>query len=322
MEFSFNRQSELNLLYNQIMVRENILLFGSTGIGKSYFINKLRAKLVGRRVCFYRSLRGIISTQQYLNELIRDMKEVAKSHSNLDYQLKRFLESHPVYQYETLAQLNSWFQDLTITLSKIGLDFLFVFDDIHEWEDEEEMSLLFEHFRILNQASNCQMILASNRNTSDKIEDFKINAFKLNAIPIDSIWQAPVDWQKKAYEYSQGNTIFLIEIIEYCENHKGNFETAQSSLMNDYHPVLGKIKKRFTKLQWRLLRAIAFEEIVEQPHSFEFLVRHKLGAASSVERALRNLSDSQMIIKTEKGWKLSNIIYQRWLQWLYSKTDS
>ncbi len=319
MELSFNRQAELNSLYNQIMVRENVLLYGSTGIGKSYFIKKLKAKLEGRRVCFYRSLRGIISTQQYLNELIRDMREVAKSYSNLDYQLRRFLESHPIYQYETLAHLNSWFQDLTITLSQIGLDFLFVFDDIHEWEDEDEMEFLYEHFRILNQASNCQILLASNRNTILKINGFKITAFKLGAIPIESIWKEPMDWQEKAYKYSQGNTIFLIETIQYCENNKGDFEAARASLMNDYHPVLGKIKKRFTKLQWRLLRAIAFEEIVEQPHSFEFLVRHKLGAASSVERALRNLSDSQMILKTDNGWKLSNIIYQRWLQWLYSK---
>lgn len=320
MEFSFSRQSELNTLYNQIMVRENIFLFGSTGIGKSYFIKKLKGKLEGRRVCFYRSLRGIISTQQYANELIRDMRAVAKFHSNLDYQLRRFLESHPIYQYETLPQLNGWFQELTVTLGQIGLDFLFIFDDIHEWEDDEELVFLNEHFRILNQASNCQVLLVSNRNNSDQIIDFKISPFKLGPIPITDIWDQPSDWQEKAYQFSQGNTIFLIEIIQYCEKNDGDFESAKGDLMNDYHPVLGKIKKRFTKLQWRLFRAIAFEEIVEQPHSFDFLVRNKLGAASSVERALRNLLESQMIIKTEKGWKLSNIIYQRWLQWLYSKS--
>lgn len=320
MEFSFSRQGELNSLYNQIMVRDNILLFGSTGIGKSYFIKKLKGKLQGRRVCFYRSLRGIISTQQYLNELIRDMREVAKSHSNLDYQFRRFLESHPIYQYETLPQLNAWFHDLTVTLGQIGLDFLFIFDDIHEWEDDDEIDFLYEHFRILNQASNCQILLASNRNSSGKMENLKINPFPLGPIPMETIWEKPEDWQEKAYQFSQGNTIFLIEIIQYCSKNDGDFASAKGDLMNDYHPVLGKIKKRFTKLQWRLLRAIAFEEIVEQPHSFDFLVRHKLGAASSVERALRNLHDSQMIIKTDQGWKLSNIIYQRWLQWLYSKS--
>lgn len=320
MEFSFSRQSELSPLYNQIMVRENILLFGSTGIGKTFLIKKLKGKLEGRRVCFYRSLRGIISTQQYLNELIRDMRQVAKSHSNLDYQLRRFLESHPIYQYESLPQLDSWFKDLTVTLGQIGLDFLFVFDDLHEWEDEDEVTYLHEHFAILNQASNCQILLASNRDSSSQIENLKISSFRLGPLNLETIWKEPTDWQEKAYQYSQGNTSFLIEIIQYCKKNQGDFLAAKADLMNDYHSVLGKVKRRFTKLQWRLLRAIAFEEIVEQPHSFDFLVRHKLGAASSVERALRNLHESQMILKTDKGWKLSNIIYQRWLQWLYSKS--
>lgn len=320
MEFSFSRQSELSTLYNKIMVRENLNLYGPTGIGKTYFIKKLQAKLEGRRVCFYRSLRGIISTQQYLNELIRDMREVAKQHSNLDYQLRRHLESHPIYQYESLSQLNSWFHELSLMLGQIGIDFLFIFYDLHEWEDEEGLPYLIEHFELLNKASNCQLLFVSNRNSSEQLKNLKISSFELLAIPIHKIWNEPLDWQQKAYDYSQGNTIFLLEIIQYCLSYDGDFTRAKTSLMNDYHPVLGQVKRRFTKLQWSLLRAIAFEEVVEQPHAFDFLVRHKLGAASSVERALRNLNDSQMIIKTEKGWKLSNIIYQRWLQWLYSRS--
>lgn len=320
MNYSFKRKKEVTGLYDLVMGRENIFLHGSTGIGKTYVLRLLKAKLDGRRVCFYRSLRGVISTQQYLHEFIKELKSVARDHSNLDYQLRRFLDENPVYQYESLPQLNAWFDKLTITLSQIGLDFLFMFDDINEWENDDELESVFSHLAILNQANNCQLLLTSNRNTAGEIAKIKFQSSHLTAVRKEKIWPNHMeDWQAKSYSFTDGNTSFLIELLEYCNQDEFNFHQASQRLMQDYHPVLSKMRKRFTKLQWKLLRSIAFEEIVEQPHSFEFLVKHKLGAASSVERALRNLHDTEMILKTEKGWKVSNMVYQRWLQWLYSK---
>ncbi|MDZ7848457.1 MAG: hypothetical protein U5L96_17845 [Owenweeksia sp.] len=66
--------------------------------------------------------------------------------------------------------------------------------------------------------------------------------------------------------------------------------------------------------------AIAAEGRVAQPHSFDFLVNYRLGAASSVERALRNLSDTGIIHQAENGWRVSQIIFQRWIEWLYPRS--
>ena len=319
MAISLSRLDELTHLYDHIMSRENVFLYGSTGIGKTFLSNLLIDKLQGRRVCFYRSLRGILSPQQYLEEFVREISRVARNHSNLDYQLKRFLDENPIYRFNSMNELDNWFQNLATTLAQIGLDFLFIFDDLHEWETDNDLDAVLQHLQTLNLGNNCQLLVVSNRDTSQNIKESKFSPYYLSSVKKEIIWpDGNEEWQEKAYQFTNGNTAFLLELLEYAE--KDNHEIDQSifRLMHDYHPVLGKIKARFTNLQWKLLRSIAFEEIVEQPHSFDFLVHHKLGAASSVERALRNLHDTQMVVKTEAGWKLSNIIYQRWLQWLYS----
>lgn len=320
MKHEFTRAEELNVLYDKVMARENIFLFGDTGIGKTHLVHQLKNKLEGRRVCFYRSLRGIITIQQYLQEMTKMMRAMAANHSNLDYQLKRFLDENPIYLFETLEQLNPWIEKLAQTLNQIGLDFLFVYEDLHEWEDEETLDSLFQHFSILDRTSNCQLFVSGNQNYSAKIEGLTFFPYSLEAIDIDKIWLAPIDdWKTKAYQFSNGNTAFLIDILAYCEKFDNDIDLASRQLMYDHHPSLEKFRRRFTKLQWRLLRSIAFEEVVEQPHAFQFLVKHKLGAASSVERALRNLNDTQMVVKKENGWHMSSIVQQRWLQWLYAR---
>jgi hypothetical protein len=320
MATSFTRSEELNQLYDQVMGRQDVFLFGPTGIGKSYVLNLLVDKLKGRRVCFYRSLRGIISVEQYIHEFIRELKSVASNHSNLDYQLRRFLDENPIYRFETLPQMEDWFKKLITTLEQVGLDFLFIFEDLHEWELEEDAVHLSTHFKIISQGSNCQLLLSANRLFYQNNPTKKHSPFALQAVQKSTIWANEIsEWQEWAYTFTQGNTAFLLELIEYLTEASFDKSQAAHQLMQDYHPVLSKIRSRFTKLQWNLLRSIAFEEIVEQPHSFDFLVKYKLGAASSVERALKNLSDTQMILKTENGWTLSSVIYLRWLQWLYSR---
>ena len=88
-------------------------------------------------------------------------------------------------------------------------------------------------------------------------------------------------------------------------------------VLERYHAIYYNFRKRFTDLQWKLLLAIACEERVLHPHAFEFLINYRLGAASSVERALRNLSDTGIIQNTPEGWKVSDIRFQRWLVQLY-----
>jgi AAA+ ATPase superfamily predicted ATPase len=76
-----------------------------------------------------------------------------------------------------------------------------------------------------------------------------------------------------------------------------------------------------TYFQWHLLKAIAKEEKVLQPQSKQFLQKYKLGAASTVKKALDALITKEMILlKTEKDeslYRIYDIFLMRWLQTTY-----
>jgi len=320
---NIKRDKELQDIYDKIMSRDNVFLYAPGSMGKTHLIHQLQKKLEGRRVCFYRSLRGILSPAQYMTELVRDIKKEAPNHASLDYRLRRFLDENPHEKLQELDEMKSWLENLTTTLEQISLDFLFVFEDWHEWEFEDSREQLLKHFKKLNKARNIQLLISSNR--LEGFSKLDCSHYELEGTSTNILTQSIPGIEEseanRLVEFTFGNTGYILRILEHRDK-TSSLDEAMVSFCNDLHAAFFKMKFRFTDLQWRLLRAIAFDEKVLQPHSFDFLVKHRLGAASSVERALKNLSDSHMIEKTDEGWMLSNVLLLRWLQWLYSSASN
>jgi hypothetical protein len=71
-------------------------------------------------------------------------------------------------------------------------------------------------------------------------------------------------------------------------------------------------------IQWQLLLAIAKEGLITEPQSQNFLQKHKIGAASSAQKALKALLDKEMIYPietTEKTiYRVYNVFLMRWLE--------
>jgi len=71
-------------------------------------------------------------------------------------------------------------------------------------------------------------------------------------------------------------------------------------------------------IQWKLLIAIAKEGFVTEPQAQGFLKKYKIGAASSVQKALSALIDKEMIftIETMKktAYRVYNVFLMRWLE--------
>jgi len=71
-------------------------------------------------------------------------------------------------------------------------------------------------------------------------------------------------------------------------------------------------------IQWQLLVAIAKEGLVTEPQAQGFLQKYKIGAASSVQKALNALLDKEMIFSiesTEKtAYRVYNVFLMRWLE--------
>ncbi len=76
-----------------------------------------------------------------------------------------------------------------------------------------------------------------------------------------------------------------------------------------------------TPFQWKLLIAIAKEEKVFQPQSKDFIQKHKLGAASTVKKAIDSLSDKELIFHQNKNqesyYRIYDVFMMRWMQWKY-----
>ena len=73
-----------------------------------------------------------------------------------------------------------------------------------------------------------------------------------------------------------------------------------------------------TPIQWQLLVAIAKEGLVTEPQAQNFLRKHKIGAASSVKKALNALLDKEMIYSVETNektaYRVYNVFLMRWLE--------
>ena len=74
-------------------------------------------------------------------------------------------------------------------------------------------------------------------------------------------------------------------------------------------------------IQWKLLVAIAKEGFVSEPQAQNFLKKHKIGAASSAQKALKALLDKEMIFSIDTPektvYRVYNVFLMRWLERIF-----
>jgi len=74
-------------------------------------------------------------------------------------------------------------------------------------------------------------------------------------------------------------------------------------------------------IQWKLLVAIAKEGFVTEIQAYSFLHKHKIGAASSAQKALKALLDKEMIFSIETldktAYRVYNVFLMRWLERIF-----
>jgi hypothetical protein len=85
----------------------------------------------------------------------------------------------------------------------------------------------------------------------------------------------------------------------------------QQTTFMQYRDLLGPV-------QWKMLIAVAKEGAISEPQSKDFLIKHKIGAASSAKKALDALIDKEMVCTietTEKtSYRVYNVFLMRWLE--------
>jgi AAA+ ATPase superfamily predicted ATPase len=108
--------------------------------------------------------------------------------------------------------------------------------------------------------------------------------------------------------FAERNKQIGIEQIRHICEEQLNMQ--QTTFMQ-YRDLLGPI-------QWKMLIAIAREGIISEPQAKDFLLKYKIGAASSAKKALTALVDKEMVCtieNTEKTlYRVYNIFLMRWLE--------
>ncbi|MDR0296167.1 MAG: MarR family transcriptional regulator [Prevotellaceae bacterium] len=72
-------------------------------------------------------------------------------------------------------------------------------------------------------------------------------------------------------------------------------------------------RKLLTPYQFQLLKALAREDGVKQLTSAEFISTHKLKQASSVHRAIKSLTEKEMINEENGVYYVYDVFFAKWL---------
>lgn len=93
---------------------------------------------------------------------------------------------------------------------------------------------------------------------------------------------------------------------------------ALGKILTENEGVYFQYRSLLTVSQWKLLKAIAFEEKVEQLYGQKFINYHKLGASANVQRAISSLLEKEMVFYNDSVelpyYEVQDKFLMRWLK--------
>ena len=126
-----------------------------------------------------------------------------------------------------------------------------------------------------------------------------------------------LNWTKRHTYYTQA----LCNKVYAKNTDEITLETVYNScdeLLKEQEMIFYQYRNLLTKLQWKLLKAIAKEDKVSQPTGIQFISKYQLGNASSVRRSLLSLIEKEMVYeintKEETFYSVYNCFLSRWLE--------
>ena len=117
------------------------------------------------------------------------------------------------------------------------------------------------------------------------------------------------------YSQFEGHTWYVQAVLNRLFEYRKNIDKpdivfyAIQELLEENAYGYQELMNAYSNIQVNLLRAIAKEKVVAQINSGNFISKYKLKNASSVSRALKKLTDNELIYKSEQGY----MIYDRFL---------
>jgi energy-coupling factor transporter ATP-binding protein EcfA2 len=309
------RKAEVEEIAEWIIEKQQILLIGERGSGKTVLLQALLERMLGRRTTLMLDLAFVTDWPEFMQRFKDNLQQLGKENGTLFLHLKRFLETNPFPVVEQAENCIGWLEQFSKSIELTGLDVLFVLEDL---DQETFLQDDLDAFcKALWSGRTCQLLVSTTRYT--QLEGFVHYALA----PLQELhFKTGLTHREVTFlEYAKGNMQFYQE-LQLQAAGEDTVEEVAAHVLQPYQRHFLLLKNRFTPMQWNLLCAMALDEVVPQPHAFDFLVKHYLGAASSVERALGNLKQSGFVQKGQEGWQLTDVYLMRWLQQVYGKTGN
>ena len=146
----------------------------------------------------------------------------------------------------------------------------------------------------------------------EKYAHFAIHHFAKHHI------QLPQDVFNHIYEKFEGHTWYMQYMLNRLYGYSRDVdlalvEHAHAQIISELSYSYADLLKAYSAGPVRLMKAIAKEGCVKEILSGEFISKHKLRAASSVNASLKKLLENELVYPSENGY----IIYDRFMgEWL------
>lgn len=129
----------------------------------------------------------------------------------------------------------------------------------------------------------------------------------------------PTKLIESIYNWARGQT-YAIQLIcnrLYGSNlalNQSSFEKIKNEIIQEEAPVFANYFNLLSKVQWKVIHAIAKEQKVKSPQGQEFIQKYNLGAASSVRVALNMLLDKELVVQENGEFFVHDLLFSRWME--------
>jgi len=169
---------------------------------------------------------------------------------------------------------------------------------------------------------NSTQLFSLGKIENEKYEKFIIHHFNNSNKKITSdVVQQILEWN---YTHTANVQEFCSRLHE-LDSHEiteDQLNLIKEQIFNNYEQVYFNYRELLTFTQWQVLKAVGRENELKQPTSKAFISKHKLGAQSSIKRALAALIDNDMVVvhideNDDKVYAVQDVYFRRWLQYKY-----
>jgi hypothetical protein len=100
---------------------------------------------------------------------------------------------------------------------------------------------------------------------------------------------------------------------EYRKIETDSINKVLLTIVRENEPIYTNYLNLLTTMQYRVLKAIALNDGIDNPTSKEFLSKYNLGAASSVSQAIKSLSDKEFVFFSKNKYRLNDVFLAQWI---------